>query len=76
MVFTGFGKTEAAARAMHMRWEDCSTPFVAEEDGRVIAHAGVLEIPLVIAGRERVVAGMHARAPLQDACELLTSWRR
>lgn len=48
------------ARSWGAEWCEVSTPFVHIEDGRVIAHVGVLEIPMVIAGRSRTVAGIHA----------------
>jgi predicted N-acetyltransferase YhbS len=47
---------------MGCRWDEISTPFVRLEDGRAIAHVGLLEIPLVVAGRERRVGGIHAVA--------------
>ncbi len=61
-VFPWFPDWEGAARTSGMLWEKCSTPFVRESDGLLTAHAGILEIPVVIAGEERVVAGLHAVA--------------
>jgi GNAT superfamily N-acetyltransferase len=46
-------------RGWGMRWE-VSTPFVHCEGDRVISHAGVLEIHLVVAGRPMLVGGVHA----------------
>jgi predicted N-acetyltransferase YhbS len=42
------------------RWHEMSTPFTALEAGRVVAHAGVLEVPLVLDGRAVLAAGVHA----------------
>ncbi len=55
-----------AAERLDWRWEDESTPFAIVEDGRVISHVGVLELPLVIAGREQVCAGIHAVCTLDS----------
>jgi predicted N-acetyltransferase YhbS len=64
LAFPGDGLTrrERAARAMGCRWEAISTPFVRFEDRRAVAHVGLLEIRLVVAGREQVVGGIHAVA--------------
>ncbi len=42
------------------RWEDTSTPFVYEQEGRVVSHLGVLEMDWVCDGRELRVGGIHA----------------
>lgn len=60
-----FQECETAGRSHGLRWDRCSTPFVVEDEGRLVAHAGVLEIPLVLDGVERVVAGLHAVATLE-----------
>ncbi len=60
--FPGFGEVERACRARGARWEECSTPFVVEDEGRVVAHVGVLEISLVVGGREVLAGGLHAVA--------------
>ena len=54
-----------AARALGMRWEDVSTPFVVERDGRVISHVGVLEQTWTIGGVERRMGGIHAVCTLE-----------
>jgi len=41
-------------------WSGTSTPFVAYDGDRPIAHAGVLEIDLVVEGRPLRVPGIHA----------------
>lgn len=48
------------ARAWGVDWCDVSTPFVEHDAGRVVAHVGVLEIPVWLAGEPRTVAGIHA----------------
>jgi GNAT superfamily N-acetyltransferase len=58
-VFPGLGPTAQRAIALGMRWELCSTPFVHREDGRIVAHVGVLELPLLLGGEPRRVAGIH-----------------
>jgi predicted N-acetyltransferase YhbS len=60
--FPGFAESERIARGRGLRWEDCSTPFVVEEAGAVVAHVGVLELPLVVDGREILAGGVHAVA--------------
>lgn len=41
-------------------WFQLSTPFVHLVADQPVAHVGVIELPVVIAGRERVFAGIHA----------------
>jgi predicted N-acetyltransferase YhbS len=60
--FPGFAESERFGRARGLRWEECSTPFVVEEHGCVVAHVGVLELPLVVHGREVLAGGVHAVA--------------
>ncbi len=50
----------AGAHAFGVEWADSTRPFVRFEDGRAVAHVGVLAIPMIIAGRKRTVAGVHA----------------
>jgi len=63
-------------------WFAISTAFERSTDGEITAHAGVLEIPMVIDGDVRLVAGIHAvctaaahrgrglaRAVIEDAIE-------
>jgi predicted N-acetyltransferase YhbS len=58
------------AERLRWRWEDCSTPFVHERDGRVIAHVGVLESRWVWGGEEHRMGGVHA------VCTLASERRR
>lgn len=51
---------EAIAGRLGFPWREVTTPFALVEDGRVIAHAGLLEIPLVVAGQAVTIGGMHA----------------
>lgn len=53
---------ERAARALGCRWDALSTPFVRFEGERAVSHVGLLEIPLVLEGREQVVGGIHGVA--------------
>ncbi len=61
-VFPGFTESERIARMRGLRWEACSTPFVVEDDGDVVAHVGVLDLPLVLGGSEVLAGGVHAVA--------------
>lgn len=53
---------ERAARRLGLRWEVVSRPFGRFADGRLVAHVGVLALPLVIDGRPVEVGGIHAVA--------------
>ena len=55
----GMGARSESARGWGMRWEE-STPFLFCEGERVLAHVGVLEMNLVVAGRPMLVGGIHA----------------
>lgn len=55
-----------AAQRLDWRWEDVSTPFVHERDGRVISHVGVLEQVWAIGGAERRMGGIHAVCTLES----------
>src|SRR6267142_2846470 len=50
----------ARADALGFSWAAISTPFVHYEGDRAVAHVGVIELPLVIGGRHRMVASIHA----------------
>jgi predicted N-acetyltransferase YhbS len=58
----GLSARERAARALGCRWDALSTPFVRFEGERAVSHVGLLEIPLVLEGREQVVGGIHGVA--------------
>lgn len=53
---------ERAARRLGLRWEDVSTPFCRFERGELVAHVGVLALPLVVNGRPLRAGGIHAVA--------------
>jgi len=48
------------AERLRGRWEDCSTPFVRERDGRVISHVGLLETTVACGETEILTGGVHA----------------
>lgn len=58
--FRGLSERIAIAAELGAAWHEVSTAFVAFVDGEAVAHTGVIEIPIVIAGRPRKVAGVHA----------------
>lgn len=59
LVWPGMGARAESARGWGMRWE-VSTPFLHCEGERVIAHVGVLDMQLVVAGTPLRVGGIHA----------------
>jgi ribosomal protein S18 acetylase RimI-like enzyme len=50
----------ARAEALGFAWTAVSTPFVRREGSRVVGHAGVIELPLVVAGRSCRLGSVHA----------------
>src|SRR5690606_16688035 len=50
----------ARARAWGADWCELSTPFVELDEGRVVAHVGIIELPLLLDGRRRRYAGIRA----------------
>jgi GNAT superfamily N-acetyltransferase len=48
------------ARKLGVHWEAETTPFAWVEEGRALAHVGVIAHPLRLLGEDRVVAGIHA----------------
>lgn len=59
----------AAAEPIGLRWAEVSRPFVVTEggtDGPVLAHVGVLALPLVVDGERIDAAGVHAVATHPD----------
>ncbi|MFH1465022.1 MAG: GNAT family N-acetyltransferase [Pseudomonadota bacterium] len=57
---------DAAAR---LGWPvgEHSTPFVTREGGRLASHVGVLDLPVMLGGRERRIAGLHGVCTLPEA---------
>lgn len=60
IVFPGISSLAATIEGIGVSWEAASTPFVWVEGEKVIAHVGVLEIPLVVMGKQTLVGGIHA----------------
>lgn len=58
-VFPGISYTAQHIRKLGAAWEEVSTPFVHFNGDLAIAHVGVLEIPLVVAGQQVTVGGIH-----------------
>lgn len=61
-VFPGLRERVAELRRLGAAWESVSTAFVRLEDGRPVAHVGVIELPLVLLGRPVSVGSVHAVA--------------
>lgn len=57
-VFPGFSETEAIARRHGLRWEECSTPFVVEDWGVIVAHVGLPSMTSLNNGVERSIGGV------------------
>jgi GNAT superfamily N-acetyltransferase len=71
------------ASAWGADWFQLSTPFVHLVEDQPVAHVGVIELPVVIAGRERLLAGIHAvctlaghrgRGHLRQTLERTLAW--
>lgn len=62
IVFPGLRQGTLDLRRLGTSWESVSTPFVRFEDGRPVAHVGVIELPLVLLGRHVTVGSIHAVA--------------
>ena len=67
LVFPFFREQEKAARRLGLRWEECSTPFVVREKGRIVAHVGLLGLPVVMNGELRIVGSVHGVATHPEA---------
>lgn len=72
-----------SARAIGVHWEQDTTPFAWFEEGRALAHVGVIDHPLRLMGKDLVVAGIHAvcvdpiargRGLAQHCMEAALSW--
>ncbi|MFV8753041.1 GNAT family N-acetyltransferase [Nannocystaceae bacterium ST9] len=82
-IWTRLPSAVERARSWGADWFEVSTPFVHVEQGRVVAHVGVLEIPFVLEGRPRTIAGIHAvcahrdhrrRGHVRDLMERALAW--
>lgn len=60
--FPGVGQGRVNADRFGVPWEAGSTPFVVEDRGAVVAHVGLLEIPMRIEGRDVAAGGVHGVA--------------
>jgi GNAT superfamily N-acetyltransferase len=49
----------ALADRLGFSWAAVSTPFVHYAGERAVAHVGVIELPLLIGGRQRMVGSIH-----------------
>ncbi len=67
VVFPGLRRGAVCARSMGAPWQSVSTPFVTFENGRVLAHVGLIELPLVVRGRTETVGAIHGVATHPDA---------
>jgi hypothetical protein len=57
--FTGIAGPRRAAAQLGSLWDHCSTPFVVEQEGRIISHVGLLEMSYVIEGERHLLGGVH-----------------
>jgi ribosomal protein S18 acetylase RimI-like enzyme len=60
MVWPPIPAAIARADALGFPWARASTPFVRREGARVVGHVGLIDLPLVVAGRPRHVGAIHA----------------
>ncbi len=60
--FPGVGRSRHNAEAFGARWEDVSTPFVVEHQGRVVCHVGLMPMPLWALGSPLRCGGVHGVA--------------
>lgn len=58
--FPGLPRGIAAARAIGIDWRAVTTPFAFFEDGRCIAHVGLIWHPMLLDGERHQIAGIHA----------------
>lgn len=65
--FRGLTARIDLAAAAGFVWEEVTEPFVTWEGERAVAHVGVLEHRIRLAGQTRVVAGLHAVCTRADA---------
>ena len=64
--FTGIQKLRQRAAQLGSRWDDCSTPFVCEEKGQIVAHVGLLDMSYVIEGERHQLGGVHGVCTLES----------
>jgi predicted N-acetyltransferase YhbS len=66
VVFPGLRGAAEMAAGIGASWESVSTPFVHEEDGRIVSHIGVIERELVLLGSQVRAGSIHAVATHPD----------
>jgi predicted N-acetyltransferase YhbS len=59
-IWPGMSKAIHAADAIGAPWHERSAAFVAWDGPVAVAHAGVMEFPVVLDGRKESVSGIHA----------------
>ena len=60
--FPGVGIGRRNGAAFGALWESISTPFIVEDGPRVVAHVGLLPLPLHLMGERLVVGAVHGVA--------------
>ncbi len=60
LAFPGLSAHARALEPLGLRWDQVSTPFLVTDGDQPLAHVGVLEVPMVLDGCERLVGGIHA----------------
>jgi predicted N-acetyltransferase YhbS len=68
--FVGIDVRRREAARLGSRWDDCSTPYVHEENGRIVSHVGLIEMSYVVCGKRQQLGGIHA------VCTLASERRR
>jgi GNAT superfamily N-acetyltransferase len=64
--FPGLPRGIAAARAAGVDWRTVTTPFALFENGRCVAHVGLIWHPMLLDGHRLRVAGVHAVCTAQS----------
>lgn len=60
LAFPGLPAHARALEPLGLRWDQISTPFLVTDGNQPVAHVGVLEVPMILDGCERLVGGIHA----------------
>lgn len=60
LAFPGLPAHARALEPFGLQWDQISAPFLVTDGDRPLAHVGVLEVPIVLDGCERLVGGIHA----------------
>ena len=62
VTFPGIRAARASGEAFGASWESVSAPFVVERAGRIVAHAGLMPMPLHAMGAALRCGGVHGVA--------------